>query len=97
MYFKRREALREYLFKTFLRHNLDSSSAKTSADAVFALEARIACCFRSAVVTAPATTTESSRIGGAPQGYLSEPCARASSTVRTVHRHSRSRPAEQPQ
>jgi putative endopeptidase len=42
VYFKRRDALREYLFKTFLRLHRDSSSARTSADAVFDLEARIA-------------------------------------------------------
>jgi putative endopeptidase len=39
---KRRDAFREYLFKTFLRLHRDSSSARTSADAVFDLEARIA-------------------------------------------------------
>lgn len=42
VYFKRRDAFRKYLFKTFLRLHRDSSSAKTSADAVFALEGRIA-------------------------------------------------------
>jgi putative endopeptidase len=42
VYFKRRDAVREYLFKTFLRLHRDSSSARTSADAVFDLEARIA-------------------------------------------------------
>jgi putative endopeptidase len=39
---KRRDAFREYLFKTFLRLDRDSSSARTSADAVFDLEARLA-------------------------------------------------------
>ena len=39
---KRREALREYLFKTFTRLHGDSGKAKASADAVFELEAQIA-------------------------------------------------------
>ena len=38
---KRREAFREYLFKTFTRLHRDSGRAKTSADAVFDLEAQI--------------------------------------------------------
>jgi putative endopeptidase len=39
---KRREAFREYLFKTFTRLHGDSGKAKTSADAVFELETQMA-------------------------------------------------------
>ena len=39
---KRREAFREYLFKTFTRLHGDSGKAKASADAVFDLEAQMA-------------------------------------------------------
>jgi putative endopeptidase len=42
VYFKRRDAVRDYMFKTFLRLHGDSSRARTSADAVFDLEARLA-------------------------------------------------------
>ena len=42
---KVRDAFREYLFKTFLRLQQDSASARTSADAVFDLESRVAGAF----------------------------------------------------
>ena len=59
---KVRNALREYLMKTFMRLDGDSARASTSVDAVFNLEARLAKAF--------ATGSESRRIGLAELSQL---------------------------